>query len=72
MRKKIETFGELARDFSIVLGVVLVWRGIWYVLDLADLIFFNNNHLYLAIGGIFGGFLILYLSDRDLKEFKEL
>ena len=30
MRKKIETFGELARDFSIVLGVVLVWR--WRVL----------------------------------------
>ena len=72
MTKRIETFGELARDFSIVLGVVLVWRGIWYVLDLADLMFFNNNHIYLAMFGIFGGFLILYLPDRDLKEFKEL
>lgn len=72
MAKKIETFGELARDLSIVVGVVLVWRGIWYVLDAIDYRFLDGNHIYLAVGGIVTGLLILYLPDRDLKEFKEL
>ena len=72
MAKKQETLRQLGRDISIVVGVVLVWRGIWYVLDIFDIAFFGGSHLILALGGIVVGLLILYLPDHDLKEFKEL
>ncbi len=72
MNKKDETMRQLGRDISIVLGVVLVWRGIWYVLDELDKLFFGGTHIVLALGGIGIGLLILYLPDRDLKEFEEL
>lgn len=72
MIKKQETLRQLGRDMSIVVGVVLVWRGIWYVLDGFDRVFFGGSHAILALGGILLGLLILYLPDRDLKEFKEL
>lgn len=72
MVKKQETLGQLGRDVSIVVGVVLVWRGIWYVLDGIDKFIFGGNHIVLALAGIAIGLLILYLPDRDLKEFKEL
>ncbi len=59
-------------NLSIVLGVVLVWRGIWYLLDLVDSTFFENNHIPMAIGGIVLGILILYIPDKDLKELGKL
>ncbi len=72
MSKKRETMRQLGRDISIVVGVVLVWRGIWYVVDELDRIFFGGTHIILALAGIGIGLLILYLPDHDLKEFKEL
>ncbi|MEK7606295.1 MAG: hypothetical protein AAB458_01735 [Patescibacteria group bacterium] len=72
MAKRRETVRQLARDTSIIVGVVLVWRGIWYTLDAVDRVAFNGNHDFLAIGGIIIGLLVLYLPDKDLKEFKEL
>jgi len=61
-----------AGNLSIVIGLVLIWRGIWYVLDGLDFIFFAGNHLWSAIGGIALGLLILYLPDKDLKEIQKL
>lgn len=61
-----------ARNISIVTGLVLIWRGIWYVTDYLDKIFFDNNPVPLAFGGIILGLLILYLPDRDLKEISKL
>lgn len=61
-------FMTLVRSFSVALGVLLIWRGLWYILDGMDAIFFGNNHTYSAIGGIIAGILILYLPDKDLKE----
>ena len=60
------------KSFNIVLGLVLIWRGIWYVLDAVDLQFFGGSHALTAIGGILLGFLILYLPDHDLKEIQKL
>lgn len=62
----------LIKSFSIVLGLVLIWRGIWYLLDLLDLYFFAGTHLYSAIAGIIIGFLLLFLPDHDLKEIEKL
>lgn len=69
MRKNIfETISYFAKNITVVIGIVLIWRGIWYVLDYFDTLIFQDNHLPLAIGGIIIGLLILYLPDRDLKE----
>ncbi len=63
---------HIARTLSIVVGVVLVWRGIWYILDNLDTYLFGGSHVWTAIGGIVLGLLILYLPDRDLKEIQKL
>ncbi|MEF3692091.1 MAG: hypothetical protein V3574_03505 [Candidatus Moraniibacteriota bacterium] len=67
--KKIIYF---AKNLNIVIGLVLIWRGVWYVVDYLDLIFFDNNHLPLAVGGIITGLVILYLPDKGLKEISKL
>lgn len=61
-----------AKNFSIVIGLVLIWRGIWYVLDGLDLLFFGGSHGWTALGGIVLGLLILYIPDKDLKEIEKL
>ena len=66
------TLQYLARNISIVIGLVLVWRGIWYVLDIADYYFFDGFHLWTAIAGIIVGLIVLYLPDHDLKEIEKL
>lgn len=62
----------ISRNLSIVIGIVLIWRGVWYILDFADAAFFGGSHLWTALGGIVLGVLILYLPDKDLKELSKL
>ena len=71
-KQKNKLLAYFAKNFSIVVSLVLIWRGIWYVLDGVDLWFFNDNHLYTAIGGIIIGLMALYLPDKDLKEIEKL
>lgn len=66
------TFRSFAHSLSIVIGLVLIWRGIWILLDQIDMILFGGNHTITAIIGIVMGFLILYLPDKDLKEIEKL
>jgi hypothetical protein len=54
-----------------VLGIVLVWRGVWYVLDEVDLVFFEGDHFWTALVGIAIGVALLYFPDKDLKELKQ-
>jgi len=61
-----------AKNISIIVGLVLIWRGIWYVLDFIDLTLFQGQHIFTALGGIILGLLILYLPDKDLKEIEKL
>ena len=69
MHKLIAYF---ARNIAVVIGLVLIWRGIWHILDLIDQSFFNGNDLITTFGGIALGLLILYLPDKDLKEIQKL
>jgi len=49
----------------VVTCVVLIWRGIWNLLDL----YFLKNHPILSnVIGILIGVIILYLPDRDIKD----
>ena len=61
-----------AKNVSIVIGLVMIWRGIWYVLDSLDAFLFDGQHIVTAIGGIVVGLLILYIPDKDLKEIEKL
>ncbi len=72
MPKNKLTIQYLAKNFSIVIGLVLIWRGVWYVLDTMDLLIFGGSHMWTAIGGILVGLIILYLPDKDLKEIEKL
>jgi hypothetical protein len=64
-KKKLQ---QLVQNFLVAFGVILIWRGVWYVLDSLDHQFFQGEHLFSAIGGIVIGILILYIPDKDLKE----
>lgn len=66
------TFGRLSYSLSIVIGLVLIWRGIWYVLDGIDTFIFGGYHGWTALGGIVLGLIILYIPDKDLKEIEKL
>ncbi len=69
-RKNIVKY--FAHNLSIVLAVVLIWRGIWYVIDGIDMLFFGGDHVITSIGGIILGVIILYWPDKDLKELGKL
>lgn len=63
---------RLARDLQIVVGLVLIWRGIWYVLDAIDVLIFGKSHAVTSLIGIAAGLAILYFPDKDFKEIEKL
>ncbi len=64
--------GYFLKNLATIVGIVLVWRGVWYVLDGLDREWFGGSHALTALGGILLGLLILYLPDHDLKEIAKL
>ncbi|PIR73295.1 MAG: hypothetical protein COU40_03095 [Candidatus Moranbacteria bacterium CG10_big_fil_rev_8_21_14_0_10_35_21] len=72
MKKTKTLVAYFAKNISVVIALVLVWRGVWYVLDGMDKFFFGSSHTGTALGGIILGILILYLPDNDLKEIEKL
>ncbi len=65
--------GYFLKNLGTIVGIVLIWRGVWHVLDAIDIaIIGDETHLFTAIGGIIVGFLILYVPDGDLKEIEKL
>lgn len=61
-----------ARNLGIVVGIVLVWRGVWEFLSIVEAAFFGGTTLLTAISGIVIGLAILYFPDNDLKELEKL
>ena len=59
-------------SLATVVGVVLIWRGIWYFLDWIDKIYFHGGHILTVPVSVVLGFLILYFPDRDLSELRKL
>ncbi len=66
------TVRYLTKNLATVIGLVLVWRGIWHLLDGVDKFFFAGSHFWTAVPGIILGLIILYLPDKDLKEIEKL
>ncbi len=66
IKKKVKNY--IGHELEVVFAVVLVWRGIWELLDILDEALFGGNYLWTTFGGIFLGLFILYWPDKDLKE----
>jgi hypothetical protein len=66
------TLAYFSKNLAVAIGLVIVWRGIWHLLDIADKLFFHGNTFWTAFGGILIGLAILYLPDQDLKELEKL
>lgn len=52
----------------VVAGVVLIWRGIWYLLDGIDELLFGGSYLPTAVVGIVVGLLFIWLPDGEFDE----
>lgn len=63
---------KLLNNFLVAVAIILIWRGIWYILDFLDLKLFGGSHAVSALAGIVIGVLILYIPDKDLKELGKL
>ncbi len=70
--RKKPTWQSLLHSLSIVVSLVLIWRGLWYILDEIDIVFFGGAHFWSAVGGVVLGLLILYFPDKDLKDLEKL
>ena len=60
------------KNISVAVGIILIWRGIWIMLDLLDEVMFGGNHIITAVGGIVVGIIILYLPEKNLKALERL
>lgn len=60
------------KNLMIIVGIVLIWRGIWYLLDILDEKFFGGTRAITAAGSIIFGLLLLYVPDKNLKEIEKL
>lgn len=72
MKKRKNIVQYFAKNVTVVIALVLIWRGIWYVLDEIDILLLNGSHIESAILGIILGLVLLYLPDGDLKEIEKL
>ncbi|MBP6925974.1 MAG: hypothetical protein KBC22_02875 [Candidatus Pacebacteria bacterium] len=63
---------KFIKTMATVIGIVLVWRGIWTLLDKIDVLLFGGIHTWTAIGGIVAGLFLLYVYDGDFKEIEKL
>ncbi len=72
MVKKHKDVKYFIKTLSIVIGLVMIWRGIWYVLDYIDVLLFGSYNHWTALIGVVIGILLLYIPDRDLKEIEKL
>lgn len=69
---KHKDFKYFVRTLSIVVGLVMIWRGIWHVLDVIEEIYFGGEMFWTGLVGVIIGVLLLYIPDRDLKEIEKL
>lgn len=67
--KRKSSFIKILREsIMMIIGAILIWRGVWVLLDRFDNRFFEGNHIWSALGGIVIGVVAVYLADRDLED----
>jgi len=68
MLKKFRKYLSKKNFFSLLLevvGVVLIWRGVWGILDIY---LFPNCPIASYLSSILIGFLFVWIDDRKLDE----
>ncbi len=65
-------FSRLTKDFTIAVGIIIIWRGVWVLLDRFDYWIFGDSHIVTAVLGIILGVIILYLPDHNLDTLERL
>lgn len=71
--KTILKLPKKVREAALVMiGVVLVWRGMWIILDTIDIWLFGGSHMITGIIGVVLGFTILYYLDDELEGLSRL
>lgn len=60
------------KNILVAIGIILIWRGVWIILDLLDNVIFGGNHIVTAVGGIIVGIAMLYLPEHNLKALERL
>ncbi len=60
------------KNLNIVVGIVLIWRGVWYLLDIIEIALGVDKTIMAAVIGIIAGIILLYAPDHDLKELQKL
>ena len=63
--KKNKQFIYFSRYLIASVGLVLVWRGLWFILDQIELSLLGGNHAGMAIASVIAGMYILYLSGHE-------
>ena len=62
----------LRDNMGIAIGLVLIWRSIWYGLDTIDTYVFGGAHVVSVLLGVILGLFVLYLPHRNLKALERL
>lgn len=68
MLKKLRKFLSTRKTLSIIidfLGIIILWRGVW---GLMDLFLFPGNELLSYIASIGLGFILLFLDGNGLDD----
>ncbi len=66
------TLKYLGENLSIALGLVLIWRSLWYGLDALDIWLFGGSHAFTVVFGVIIGLIVLYVPHRNLKALERL
>jgi hypothetical protein len=67
--KHKSSFVKILREsLLMILGAILIWRGVWILLDLFDSRFFGGTHVWSSLAGIMIGVIMVYFADRDLED----
>lgn len=72
MQEDIPKPSYFIRNINVVIGLVLVWRGIWHGLDILEAMIGIDHTLLAAAAGFLLGLILLYAPDHDLKELEKL
>lgn len=72
MKKLFQHLGRGMRSLYVVFGVVLIWRGVWVILDWLDMLIFGEITIALALVGIAVGMFLLFKHDHKLDELGHL
>jgi hypothetical protein len=72
MKHIIKIPKKLREAIFVMFGVVLVWRGIWLMLDTIDIYLFNGAHYVTGILSTIIGFTVLYYLDEEMEALDKL